>query len=49
MEDLLDTMAGEGLYPKTLDWKKAYTLAFVQGLVNDGKTVGHMEFVLERK
>ena len=22
-------MAGEGLYPKGIDWKKAYTLRFV--------------------
>jgi NitT/TauT family transport system substrate-binding protein len=25
-----DTMSGEGLYPKTLDYQKAYTLKFVQ-------------------
>ena len=27
-----DTMVSEGLYPKTLDYKKAYTLKFVAGL-----------------
>ncbi|HUJ03412.1 MAG TPA: ABC transporter substrate-binding protein [Rhizomicrobium sp.] len=26
-----DTMSGEGLYPKTLDYRKAYTLKFVSG------------------
>ncbi len=44
-----DTMASEGLYPKTLAWQNAYTLQFVQNLVNDGKDVGHMEFELEKK
>ncbi|HWA91833.1 MAG TPA: ABC transporter substrate-binding protein [Rhizomicrobium sp.] len=44
-----DTMASEGLYAKTLDWRKAYTLRFVENLVNDGKDVGHMEFTLERQ
>jgi NitT/TauT family transport system substrate-binding protein len=36
-----DTMAGEGLYPKTLSYKKAYTLEFTDGLFNDGKHAGH--------
>lgn len=44
-----DTMSSEGLYPRTLDWRKAYTLDFVQNLVNDGKDIGHLEFTLERK
>jgi NitT/TauT family transport system substrate-binding protein len=44
-----DTMSSEGIYPKTLDWRKAYMLDFVQGLINDGKDVGHVEFVMERK
>ncbi len=44
-----DTMAGAGLYPKTLDYRKAYTLDFVQGLLNDGRDIGHMDFVLEKK
>jgi NitT/TauT family transport system substrate-binding protein len=26
-----DTMSSEGLYPKTLDYKKAYDLRFVKG------------------
>jgi NitT/TauT family transport system substrate-binding protein len=48
-KNFFDTMSSEGLYPKSLDWRKAYTLDFVQGLVNDGKDVGHVEFVMERK
>ena len=44
-----DTMAGEGLYAKTLPYRQAYTLDFVSSLVNDGKDVGHMEFVLDKK
>jgi NitT/TauT family transport system substrate-binding protein len=44
-----DTMAAEKLYPASLDWRKAYTLAFVQGLINDGKDVGHIEFELEKR
>ena len=41
-KQFFDTMSSEGLYPRNLDWKKAYTLQFVRGLVNDGKTVRHM-------
>jgi NitT/TauT family transport system substrate-binding protein len=48
-KEFFDTMASEGLYPKTLDWKKAYTLKFVENLVNDGKSVAHLEFTLERR
>ena len=48
-KNFFDTMAAEGLYPKTLPYRNAYTLDFVQGLVNDGKDVGHMAFVLEKK
>jgi NitT/TauT family transport system substrate-binding protein len=44
-----DTMSSEGLYPRNLAWQKAYTLEFLQGLVNDGKDVGHMDFVMEKK
>jgi NitT/TauT family transport system substrate-binding protein len=38
-----DTMVSEKLYSATLDYRKAYTLEFVQGLANDGKDVGHIE------
>ena len=48
-KNFFDTMSSEGLYPKSLAWQKAYTLDFVQGLINDGKDVGHVEFVMERK
>ena len=48
-KNFFDTMAGEGLYAKSLPWQKAYTLKFVDNLVNDGKDVGHMEFTLEKK
>ncbi len=48
-KSFFDTMASEGLYPKTLAWKNAYTLDFLQGLVNNGNDVGHMDFVMERK
>ena len=44
-----DTMVSEKLYPATLDYKKAYTLDFVQGLINDGKDVGRIEFELEKR
>jgi len=44
-----DTMVAEKLYAGTLAYRKAYTLDFVANLVNDGKDVGHMEFVLEKK
>jgi NitT/TauT family transport system substrate-binding protein len=44
-----DTMVSEKLYPATLDYRKAYTLEFIQGLVNNGKDVGHIEFELEKK
>ena len=39
-KNFFDTMVSEKLYSATLDYKKAYTLAFVQGLINDGKDVG---------
>jgi len=44
-----DTMASEGLYPKTLAWHNAYTLDFLQGLINNGTDVGHVDFVMEKK
>jgi len=28
-KDFFDTMSGQGLYPPTMDWKKAYTIQFV--------------------
>jgi NitT/TauT family transport system substrate-binding protein len=28
-KDFFETMAGQGVYPKDMDWKKAYTLQFV--------------------
>jgi len=40
-KSFFDTMASEGLYPRTLDWRKAYTLEFVGGIVNDGRAVRH--------
>jgi len=48
-KNFFDTMVSEKLYPATLDYKKAYTLDFVQGLINDGKDVGRIEFELEKR
>ena len=28
-KDFFDVMAAQGLYPKDMDWQKAYTLRFV--------------------
>jgi len=36
-----DTMSSEGLYPRSLDCHRAYTLAFVKDIINDGMTVRH--------
>jgi len=44
-----DTMVAEKLYAANLPYKKAYTLQFVENLINDGKDIGHMEFTLEKK
>jgi len=30
-KDFFDTMSSAGIYEKSLDWKKAFTLEFVQG------------------
>lgn len=35
-QDFFQTMAGEGLYPKDMDWKKGYTLRFVNQRVGMG-------------
>src|SRR5262249_37435021 len=47
-KQFFDTMSSEGLYPKTLAWRDAYTLDFLQGLINNGNDVGHMDFVMEK-